>query len=287
MCAFASAVANGSFIAPYKHPQLNNVTPLVFQFYCACGVMLSSFLLIPFFPFNGHIQDDDNVGTSFAFSGLGFLAGIIFVCAVALSFSAVELIGIALAQALWSGTAIVISYLWGVVIFGDTPSNIALSATGILILVLGVIIIAYSERISDLIFVNNEESPLLEKLDIENTKSGDEDGVEFNHTRYRNGVVFALLVGVFGGSILAPLNYVSPEQSGLIFVPSFGIGAFASALCIFCVTLFVNRNPPLTLNWKWGLPLGILSGSIFQLSNIMSIVAIPDLGYGRINKITS
>ena len=278
ICALISAAANGSFIIPYKHPQMREVRPLVFQFYCACGVMLSSFLLVPFFPYNDRIEDDDEAGTSFRFSGLGFVAGMIFVISMVLSFSAVELIGVALAQAIWSGGAIIVSYLWGVLIFGDTPSNVGLSVTGIVVLVLGVLLIAYSETISKYFLgAIGDDSPLLEKI-----KGREESEKEKqNPANYRKGVMFALLVGLFGGSILAPLNYVPPEQSGLVFVPSFGIGAFVSALVIFCAILGLsNQDHSLILNQKWGLPLGILSGSIFQLSNVMSIIAIPSLGYG-------
>ena len=94
-CAILSALCNGSYIVPYKHNAMKDVRPLVFQFYCGMGVMLSAFLLIPFFPMNGQLgYDDDRIGTSFDFSGFGVLGGMIFVCAMALSFLAVELIGI-------------------------------------------------------------------------------------------------------------------------------------------------------------------------------------------------
>ena len=98
VCAIGSAAFNGSFVAPYKHKSMTNVKPLVFQFYCAIGVMLSGFLVIPFFSFNKDIEDDDKVGTSFEFSGLGFLAGVIFVCSMALSFSAVEVNGLGISM---------------------------------------------------------------------------------------------------------------------------------------------------------------------------------------------
>ena len=94
LSAIGSAIFNGSFVAPYKHKSMAGVKPLVFQFYCATGVMLSGFVTIALIPFNKSIEDDDEAGTSFVFSGLGFLAGMIFVCSMALSFSAVELNGL-------------------------------------------------------------------------------------------------------------------------------------------------------------------------------------------------
>jgi len=41
--------------------------------------------------------------------------------------------------------------------------------------------------------------------------------------------MWALLVGLAGGSILAPLHYVPCSQLGLVFLPSFGIGAMATS----------------------------------------------------------
>ena len=94
LCAIGSAVFNGSFVIPYKHHSLVNVKPLIFQFYCATGVMLSAFLVLPLLPMNKDILEDDGVGTTYEFSSLGFLSGMILVCAISLSFSAVEVTGV-------------------------------------------------------------------------------------------------------------------------------------------------------------------------------------------------
>ena len=94
ICAIGSAVFNGSFVVPYKHRSMMDVKPLVFQFYCALGVMLSGLLVIPFLPYNKNIEGNNEAGTSLVFSGLGFLAGVIFVCSMAFSFLAVELNGL-------------------------------------------------------------------------------------------------------------------------------------------------------------------------------------------------
>ena len=118
------------------------------------------------------------------------------------------------------------------------------------------------------------------KLEMEDENANDQDNN--SSSRHRRGLILAFFVGWFGGSILAPLNFVPPEQKGLVFVPSFGIGSFAMTSVILACVIYSNKRTNGSLEFKWshGLPLGILSGTLFQLSNILSITAIPALGYG-------
>ena len=179
------------------------------------------------------------------------------------------------------------SYLWGVVVLGDTPHYIGVSICGIVVLIIGVIIIAFSSTIARRLFPVDDSirTPLTgalapRKLEMEDENANDQDNT--SSSRYRRGLILAFFVGLFGGSILAPLNFVPPEQEGLVFVPSFGIGSFAMASVILACVIYSNKvtNGSLEFKWSHGLPLGILSGTLFQLSNILSIIAIPALGYG-------
>jgi multidrug transporter EmrE-like cation transporter len=68
--------------------------------------------------------------TAFAnggFSTIGIIAGTLFVLATSASFQAIDYIGVALAQGIWGGIAMVVSYTWGTGIFHEVPSNEGLS----------------------------------------------------------------------------------------------------------------------------------------------------------------
>lgn len=54
-------------------------------------------------------MDDDNIGTKFVFSYLGLVGGFLLVVALAASFLAIDNIGVALAQGVFGGIAILVS----------------------------------------------------------------------------------------------------------------------------------------------------------------------------------
>jgi glucose uptake protein GlcU len=167
--AVISAIFNGSFTSPFKGL---DTAPIVFQLYFSIGVFISSLFVLPFLRYNDNILDDDGIGTSFEFTGLGMVAGIICVIAVWASFHAVDRIGVALGQGIWGGMAILVSYLWGVVAFHETPHILVLSIIGVIALIFGVVVIAQSENIANK-YLNSPSRFLEETLLAE---GGDEEG---------------------------------------------------------------------------------------------------------------
>ena len=97
------------------------------------------------------------------------------------------------------------------------------------------------------------------------------------------GIVFALVTGLAGGSILVPMQYVSDEHTGLAFVPSLGAGAVIFAPVV--PLLYFGYNGELkSLGYqdlKLGSSLlpGLLAGAIWNVGNVASIWAIPRLGF--------
>ena len=112
--AVASAVFNGTFVAPFKTKRVSDLKlrPIIFQLYVACGVFASSWLALPFLQYNHIVADCPDAGTTLEFSLLGMLGGGLFIVSIVASFNAVELIGLALAQGIWGGVALLVSYLW-------------------------------------------------------------------------------------------------------------------------------------------------------------------------------
>jgi hypothetical protein len=64
---------------------------------------------IPFVAFNDSVIDDDEIGTQFVLSYLGLVGGLLLVVALAASFLAIDKIGVALAQGVFGGVAILVS----------------------------------------------------------------------------------------------------------------------------------------------------------------------------------
>lgn len=294
IAAVLSAVFNGSFTSPYKIERVAkfNLHPILFTQYVSIGAFLSSLLVIPFLPYNKYVTKfddddvDDRVATDFVFSWLGLIAGALLVVALGASFLAIEKIGVALAQGTFGGTAIIVSYVWGTVIFGESPSNVALSVCGLLLLITGVLCIALTKNITAKFIPESKSSSeeyLLGTTDpemrISESKPAGDPEVEVTADGQIIGIAWAILVGFSGGSILAPSHYTQPEEGGLAFIPSFGFGAMlASPLLTLCWFGLYEKKAP-----EWNLqclPVGIFSGTLWNISNALAVVAIPELGYG-------
>jgi multidrug transporter EmrE-like cation transporter len=124
---------------------------------------------------NEKVGDDDNIGTKFVVCWQGIVAGLLLVIALGASFLAIDRIGVALAQGVFGGTAILVSYIWGVVVFQEGVKDIALSVVGIILLIMGVIGIALNKTISSSFPHQNtscsHDDNLLEHITDEDTLS--------------------------------------------------------------------------------------------------------------------
>eukprot|EP00658_Telonema_sp_P-2_P022909 TRINITY_DN19174_c0_g2_i7.p2 TRINITY_DN19174_c0_g2~~TRINITY_DN19174_c0_g2_i7.p2 ORF type:complete len:189 (+),score=57.25 TRINITY_DN19174_c0_g2_i7:656-1222(+) len=96
------------------------------------------------------------------------------------------------------------------------------------------------------------------------------------------GVIFALVVGITGGTALIPLHYAADEYIGLVFVPSLGIGCL---LVLLAPPFYFTANGTISdmgfedLKLKQCLLPGLCSGLIWNLGNVASIFAIARVGY--------
>ena len=192
----------------------------------------------------------------------------------------------------------VVSYLWGVVVFGEIPRQRGLSLFGLFLLVVGVLGIAFCQSVArNLVVLQRRLRTRLFSTSVrdvlETTALRGEDEVAslgendiilreagtLEDFRFAKGVLWACSVGLFGGSILAPMHYVPPEEQGLVFLPSFGIGAMVLSPIIFYLHVwFSGAAPPLHL--REALATGLLSGTIWNIGNVLSMIAIPAISYG-------
>lgn len=299
VCAIGSAVFNGSYTSLFKTRRMARIDihPIVFQLYVCMGIFLSSWLVVPFFDYNDALVSSSSSASSSAaasppeksshyhlqFSTAGMIAGFLFVLAASASFLAVQKIGVALAQGIWGGGAMLVSYLWGTLAFGEYPSHIGLSICALLLLLVGVFVVAFCEKIGKHIIRKGcdngaqESSPLLSG-DHESDNDNDDNNATTTKD-FVSGVLWACTVGLSGGSILAPMHYVSPEKQGLIFLPSFGIGTLILSPIVYGIYSYTaGQAPPLHLGQAT--LTGLLSGLVWNTGNLLSIIAIPAITYG-------
>lgn len=275
--AVGSALANGSFAALSKMPRVlrAGTEPIVFNTYVCYGVFLSGLVVLPFM----HLADQD-----IGFTGYGFLAGCLFVMATLFSFLAIPEVGLAIGQAVWSGSAVMVAFLWGSVgpeAVRKPTQSIGGSIGAVVCLLTGIFGIIYSQGLSTA-GAAPASAPLLA-----GGKKGLAEGAEQETPRTGNrglGLMYASLVGGFGGSILVPLSYVDDERLNKIgFLPSFGLGCFVlgTLVAVGKYGLIDKRMPALDITAS--LAPALASGLVWNLGNTASIYAMAGengLSYG-------
>lgn len=307
--AIFACLTNGSFLVPFKLNSIMvlKIPPIIFQLYASIGIFISSWLSAMFLPVNPDFVT--GAGKSLVFVPFGFLGGVIMVLSMTFGFMATRKIGVALAQGIFGGLAIIVSYIWAVAIFGEVPSSIGLSISGIALLVIGISGIAASRDVAKYMLTKLEsiagsqagsdvEGQSVHSVTSENhfTMSMESDGnrensekdrlthftqPRTNSTDYVAGVIYALLCGALGGTTLVPLHYVEAAHGGLAFIPSFGTGVLVTTPFVMLFYYYIIERKPLPpIPLDRGLVAGIVSGVVWNVSNILSVGAIPVLGYG-------
>lgn len=118
--------------------QRTKVDPMVLQLYYAITIFASSWLLLLF-----------NDGKPFHFSYWGVIGAALWVPASIFSIFALRFLGLSIAQGLWSGATILVSFLWGSIVFRDPIKNGWLTALGMILLLLGILGVALCKSDDD------------------------------------------------------------------------------------------------------------------------------------------
>jgi len=247
--AALSSFFNGSFPACQRLPKGEPLDPVVFNGLVCVGVFISS-LLVPF------IFD-----LPFLFTEAGAFGGALFVFAALFSFVAIPRAGLATAQAVWSCSAILVSFAWGALGPAEIAApvaDVAGSIGALVLLVAGALIIVNSDGIAKR--VSGEEP------------AGDE--TEGSSGDRAAGIASALAVGVFGGSVLVPFKFIPEEAAGLNAIPSFGLGALVAGVV---VTLGYWKGIKQEKNWPElasdQILAGLASGLLWNAGNVCSVIA--------------
>eukprot|EP00931_Biecheleriopsis_adriatica_P075338 TRINITY_DN49228_c0_g1_i1.p1 TRINITY_DN49228_c0_g1~~TRINITY_DN49228_c0_g1_i1.p1 ORF type:complete len:427 (+),score=83.37 TRINITY_DN49228_c0_g1_i1:46-1281(+) len=254
--AALSSFFNGSFPACSRIPKGPELDPVLFNGLVCAGVFLSS-LLVP-----------SAFSVPWVFTTGGALGGALFVFAALFSFIAIPRAGLATAQAVWSCSAIVVSFAWGAL----GPSEVAApladatgSAVALALLIAGALVIVNCQAIAESLFGGADEGATTEGSTAgEGPSDGDRAA----------GIASALAVGLFGGSVLVPFKFIPPEAAGLAAVPSFGLGALLAGLAVTGIYWKgVQKEEGLPQVESDQLLAGLLSGILWNAGNVCSIIA--------------
>lgn len=271
MAAFVAALSFGSYSVPMKGEAATrvDVDPLVFQSYKAFAVFLTSAILIYC---NNILAEEENVNyhnwatfhkwSVSDFTPWAFLSAILWVPGGTAGVYAVRRAGLAISVGIWSCVIVIVSFVWGVLIFGEKQKSGALGAVrAVSVLCIGLCGIAY--------FSSSEpekkkmKNSLEEEVIDETTPmmSGDDnvslDLESFPHCgqpphshqtlhlhlppliskktihvpKYHLGLFFAFLNGLLAATIMIPLHYAPPHSTqGIGYSMSFGIAAMIVVL---------------------------------------------------------
>eukprot|EP00899_Mesostigma_viride_P028093 jgi/Mesvir1/8469/Mv15837-RA.1 len=258
-----SALANGSFSVFSKLETVRKagIDPYLFNFWTCIGIILSSVA--------GLFVDE------LCFTPRGLLSGLLFTLATANAFSAINLINLAVASGVWCGTAIIVSFLYGIAFSPATdPHNVWLAALAIVSLLLGTVGISAAGRGH----IHRENSlPLLvdddDTLLLSSIRRGQKKKLSL-------GLFAAVVAGTLGGLVLAPRESAPHECQGVGYILPFGVGVLLSVGPVTAIPFLVRREwPDLHLRHPKEVALpGITSGVVWNIGNLFSIVAVHELG---------
>lgn len=260
LLAVLAAIANGSFAVLSKSRSVRSarVDPYIFNFWACVGVFLTSLLIL--------------VRVKFVWTWWALLSALFFVVSLANAFRAVRLVGVSIATGVWAGTAVLVSFLAGLIF--DPQGGLhhtVVAVVAILILLGGVAGLAWSGH-AGRAGIGQEER-------LETLLSSERGGGFEVEGAFSSGVVSALIAGVLGGLLMLPMTRAPTKAQGISYVPPFGIS-------VLIVAPFVTALPYLITTREWpnfhfnvaALP-GVASGIIWNIGNMLSVAAITYLGY--------
>lgn len=249
--AALSSFFNGSFPVCQRIPKVE-LDPVLFNGVVCLGVFFSSLLVPAAF------------SVPWVFTVGGTIGGALFVFAALFSFIAIPKAGLATAQAVWSCSAILVSFAWGA--FG--PAEIAApvrdvvgSTEALLLLIAGALLIVNCESVARG-FAGETQSQ--NASEGEGLDSADRAG----------GIASAIAVGLFGGSVLVPFKFIPPEAAGLAAVPSFGLGALLAGFVVSAAYWKLAKQEETFPTIEGDqLLAGCASGALWNAGNVCSIIA--------------
>lgn len=289
--AIISCISFGSFAVPIKSESSTkcNIDPLAFQTYKTSMCFVTSLVATPLFHHEFH------------FTPWGIVSGIFWVPAGTAAIYAVKQAGLALSQGIWSSLIVLVSFAWGIFFFGEKVRSRAFTTFAILTMVCGLcgmsfystgpINSPYNKNASDsdglYVEANLEDELGHTKKDMIISLTASKSRKKLKR---RYGLAAAIFNGTWGASITVPMKFAPREAKGSGFIFSFSVGASIVTALLwilrFMNTYYQTRNlrksynalPSLHLSSMW--KSGCLSGLLWSIGNISSLISVQNLGVG-------
>jgi len=272
LLAVLSAVCNGSFGSLSKVERCREVHPYIFNFWTCAGIVVSSALLLATVP------------RTWVFEPWALLSGFLFTISTANAFMAIATVGLSVGSGVWCGTAVLVSFVWGVFVQQETVANLPLAIAALAILLAGITGIAAAGHLSSTRRGGEEGSMDSDVPLLGNAPAGREGALG-----RALGLFSAMSAGAFGGLVLAPMGFAPDSHQGLAFVPSMGLGVLLAGPAVTGVLVWADGTAGM-LVWADGtapalnaaaaaLP-GVLAGSVWNIGNAASILAVGDPSVG-------
>ncbi len=226
MFAVTAAACFGSYLVPFK--KAGKVDVNRYQLLMASGILLSTLIAIPL------------LGFSFNFTIFGLISGIMWAVGNSISPRAVEFAGLSRAAPIWMAGVVIVSFLWGTLLFQDAIQNFLSAIIGIGLLVLGM--------------------PLIVSSKTGETKNK------------MKGIMLAAIAGLVFGSYVMPLRLSNLQPSNFIF--SMSLGIFFAGLAIYIISILNSKKKSENRYFVNGMS----SGIIWNIGNISSLFAISSIG---------
>lgn len=262
--AAASAGFNGSFGLFQKLPSVKQaqVSPVIFNFWFAAGIVVSSLLLLIKYPLE--------------LTAWGILSGALLMISTASTFQAIDRIGLSMSTGLLSGTSVIVSFSFGALVQGEAFSRTWLALFAILILVAAIVAYAAAGQLASMADQESDdvEQPFLDTVRQQIDRGALSGGA--GGQQQLGGAAFALLAGTFGGLVLAPMSYAPAPAQGLAFVPSMALGVLITAPIVTAALVMLEQGPWPPLQPQQAALPGIASGACWNLGNTCSIIATTD-----------
>lgn len=128
LAAIGAALAWGSYIVPFKKSKSSNL--IQFQAVIAVAIGFSGLLISLI------------LGFPLSLNGYGLISGVLWAVANAMSLVAITNLGMSRAIPLMGSLVVIVSFLWGALVFHELSSGIVIGFVGVLLIVLGVILVS-------------------------------------------------------------------------------------------------------------------------------------------------
>lgn len=268
--AVGSALCNGSWPAIVKAPRVVDakLAPLLLNFFFICGFGLVGAGVVA-------------ATREFQWTAWGLLSGAMLTSASCLTLGvAIPNCGVAVPSGVSCACYLVAAYVWSAYILDQGMRSVELSLVGVFVVIggLGLVVAASAFVLPALPDCTPapDEVPMAEKPLVERPAGLREgDAPPPPPPSYGAGLLASAVVGLLGGSNLAPENFARTGAQGIDYIPSYAAGA---VLCSACVALAAHGPRRLASANRAILP-GVLCGVVYGGGICCVLEAMAALDY--------